>query len=176
MKVSAYLTPLIAVALSGCVGMAVEGGSTAKDMTRREILEKSAAGGNAEAQYNLGETFCCRVGPRMGVYDNEQATAWMCRAARQGYGPAELRLAEIYSGHPFTYRLMRRLITAIAGSPENIPVALVWAERANTHHTSGARNLVMSLRKKATPAERAGAAELKASRHVPCRWQEVIKN
>ena len=165
---------LLALALSGCVGAVIEGSSAATDMAKRDGLEASAAGGNAEAQYKLGETYCCRVGLKMGVYDNDKATAWMCKAADQGYGQAEYRLAEIYSGSPFTYRLMRRVGTAIKGAPTNIPVALVWAERARDHRVDGAKGLLKSLRKHATPAERARAADLKAGGQVPCRWHETI--
>src|SRR5437868_1770557 len=80
-NVFTYLLPFLALVLSGCIGAMIAGGSTAKDMAKRDSLEKAAAAGDAEAQYNLGKTFCCRVGLKMGVYDNEKATFWICKAA-----------------------------------------------------------------------------------------------
>lgn len=173
-KSSFLLVPLVALSLNGCVGAVVEGGSVAKDMTMREALEKSAKAGSAEAQLKLGETYCCRVGLKMGVYDNEQATAWMCKAAHQGYGPAALRLAEIYSGRPFTYRLMRRVISAVKGAPKNMPVALTWAKLAQSDGDGHARALLKRLNKDATAAERRSAVEMQKRADVPCNWNDVI--
>ena len=73
------------------------------DASNQGALKSKAEAGDRIAQYKLGEAFCCHAGgplDRISVYDNEVATAWYCKSARQDYGPAQLRLAKIYSGHP----------------------------------------------------------------------------
>ena len=89
--------------LSGCYTPVMEGAGQAYEAGRRQLLEDDATHRDPVAEYELGNTYCCQGGgpmDKMSVYDNQKATHWYCKAAKQSYGPAQLRLARIYAGHP----------------------------------------------------------------------------
>src|SRR5579883_3354246 len=89
---------MVAAMLSGCVGAAAEGARTTADIAKRNNYMSRAEAGDPEAQFKVGESYCCNTGGVSGAYDNQKATEWLCRAALQGYGPAQYRLGRIYSG------------------------------------------------------------------------------
>lgn len=55
------LAILLAISLAGCFAPVVEGGWQAADYSKRGSLEPKAAAGDAQAQYDLGNTYCCVV-------------------------------------------------------------------------------------------------------------------
>ncbi len=96
------LQPILALAmllpLGGCVGGAVEAADAAKDIaTCQDNLEQATAG-DPKAEFAVGDAWCCSLSGRTGllrhpVYSDQTATDWLCRSARQHYGPAQLELA-----------------------------------------------------------------------------------
>ena len=54
-------------------------------------LLKPALGGDAQAQYELGESYCCG---ESGFWSTEEASKWWCKAAMQGHDEAKKRLVE----------------------------------------------------------------------------------
>jgi len=52
---------LLPLVLSGCAAPVVEGAMQARDSLRRGGLEQAAAQGEAKAQYELGDTYCCAI-------------------------------------------------------------------------------------------------------------------
>ena len=84
--------------LNGCYTPLVEGAQEGYDGVRRDTLHQQALTGKPVAQYEYGDSWCCHGGgpmDKVSIYDNHKATEWYCRAAHQGYAPAQLRLAQI---------------------------------------------------------------------------------
>jgi TPR repeat protein len=67
------------------------------DNSTRVALEQQANNGDADAQFQLGNSYCCGDG---GFYDTAQAVTWWCKAAAQGHAGAKDRLTERKAGCP----------------------------------------------------------------------------
>jgi hypothetical protein len=165
--------------LDGCLTPLTEGANEAYDVYNRDGVVADAASGKPLAQYKLGESYCCQGGGPMdmvSVYDNHKATLWYCRAARQGYAPAQLRLARIYSGRPFHGLRIALRASALIGTNESNPaVALMWARVAANSGINEAVELRNELTEQATSKVRAHAAALMQHwKTAPCRWAEVF--
>ena len=165
--------------LQGCYTPLVEGAQQGYDVARRDSLEADTAIGDPVAQYKLGDTFCCHGGGPMdnlSVYDNPKATYWYCKSARQGYGPAQLRLAQVYSGHPIHGLHIALRASALVDTVQtDLGVALMWARLAATHGDEDATELRDKITEQATAKDRAKAATLMQDwRAAPCRWAEVF--
>lgn len=165
--------------LDGCYTPLIEGAQEGYDAVRRDSLQAETASGDPVAQYKLGDTYCCHGGGPMdhvSVYDNHKATYWYCQAARQGYGPAQLRLAQVYSGHPIHGLHIALRASALVGTAEtDLGVALMWASVAADHGVEDAIALRDKITEQATSKERAKASTLmKNWRTAPCRWAEVF--
>ncbi len=188
-RIALVLLIMVALQLSGCIGAAVEGVATAKDVTSRSDLETSADAGDPVAQYQLGHSYCCIVGPQGGPpvvkklrpYNNQLATEWLCKAAQQDYGPAQYKLALIYSGNPFgdNLRLMRRgaarVDSALREQQTNMSVALLWARLAAEKNIDGAADLAASIAGSLTPDQIQKAGRLQQNwKSAPCTWTEVF--
>jgi TPR repeat protein len=176
--------PLILLALplllNGCYTPLIEGAQEGYDVARRGSLEAETAGGDPVAQYKLGDTYCCHGGGPMdqvSVYDNHKATFWYCKSARQGYAPAQLRLAQVYSGDPIHGLHIALRASALVDDVETDPgVALMWA-RVAANHGGGddAGELRDKIMAHATDKDRVRAAALmKDWQSAPCRWSEVF--
>jgi hypothetical protein len=61
---------------------------SAQRITHRERAEQ----GDKDAQYILGNSYCCGEG---GFWDTGEAVTWWCKAAGQGHDGAKLRLAQM---------------------------------------------------------------------------------
>jgi TPR repeat protein len=172
-------SPLALIALAGCVGPMM-GATTAKDVGERPAYQAKAEAGNAEAQFKLGDSWCCSVGNHQGlirknVYDNQTATEWLCKAARQGYGLAQVELARIYSGRPFRYNAMKKLANRVLGAPTNMASALMWANLAAQNHVEAAAELQTALLSESSLDDQAEAKRLASNwRSAPCTWLETI--
>ena len=176
-----FLLALLALPLllDGCYTPLIEGAQEAYDAARRDPLQADAASGNPVAQYKLGDTHCCQGGgpmDKVSIYDNHKATYWYCRAARQGYGPAQSRLARVYSGHPIHGLHIALRASALVGTAEtDLGVALMWANVAANNGVDDAVALRDEIMEQATSQERARAATLmKDWRAAPCGWAEVF--
>jgi len=165
--------------LDGCYTPLIEGAQEGYDAVRREPLQAKAASGDPAAQYELGDTYCCHGGgpmDKVSIYDNHKATYWYCKAARQDYGPAQLRLAQVYSGHPIHGLHVALRASALVGTAgTDRGVALMWASLAADKNGSGAIELRDGIAAQATGQERARAATLMRHWHAaPCGWAEVF--
>ena len=171
---------LLTVGLSGCAAPVVEGAMQARDSLRRDGLEQAAAQGNAKAQYDLGDTYCCAITGQtdsaVSAYDNEKATYWMCKAAQQDYAPAAYRLARIYTGDVVSgVRILRRSAQMISTPQKDNAVALMWARRAAAQNESGAGELARDISRRATSAELRRANQLASDwQSAPCTWSQVF--
>ena len=169
--------------LNGCYTPVIEGAQQGYDASRRESLKTEAASDDPVDEYNLGNNYCCQGGGPMDdmtVYDNNKATHWYCKAARQGYGPAQLQLARLYSGHAIRGLHVVLRASALVDTPEtDFSVALMWASLAASNKGDGDVNDATELRnkitQKATSKERARAAHLmKSWQTTSCQWAEVF--
>ncbi len=61
-------------------------------LDKRALLQAQANEGSAEAQYQLGRSYCCGRG---AGYDKVIAREWFCKAALQGHGGAQYELGRI---------------------------------------------------------------------------------
>lgn len=167
---------VLAISLSGCVGSAVR---TGIDMNDRSSNLSLAEAGDAKAQYQVGKSWCCALGGwdipvADQVYDTETASEFLCRAALQNFGPAQLELARLYSGR-VTHSLMPILVRAVAPPPTDMAAALMWADLASTNKVDGAEDLRRSLAGEASPEARAEAARRSTEwQSAPCTWRDTI--
>jgi len=179
--------PLLVLAipllLEGCYAPVIEGAQQGYDASRRGPLKTEAASDDADAQYRLGNTYCCQGGGPMddlSIYDNIKATHWYCKAARHGYGPAQLQLARLYSGHAIRGLHVALRASALVGTTDtDLGVALMWARLAANNEGDGdideATELRDEITEKATRKELARAVFLKKNwRTASCQWAEVF--
>lgn len=114
------------------------------------------------------------------IYDNNKATHWYCKAARQGYGPAQLQLARLYSGDSIRGLHLVLRASALVGSVDtDLSVALMWASLAADNKGEGDVEDATELRDKITDVttsqERAKSANLmKNWKTASCQWAEVF--
>jgi hypothetical protein len=167
---------LIAQPLSGCVGLALQGAKMARDAGERSANLDEAQAGDPKAEYDVGMSWCCTInGVGTPIDDNEKATEWLCKAARQDYGPAQLALARIYSGRMYRGGLKKLILGSIAPRPKDLASALMWVNLAKDHKINGAADLLADIEKTATPPERAEARRLGSDwRSARCTWREVF--
>jgi TPR repeat protein len=176
-KLSALLVDLtLVIGLCGCVGVAVKGAKYADNQATIAQNEAAAARGDAKAQYELGNAYCCSVGSVDVTHDTVKATAWLCRAARQGYVPAQYRLGRLYSGNPVEgIDVQQRAKLLIVGAPKNKPLALMWLTLAAQGGSGDASEQLAELKREMTPQEQeAGQTYLAAWQGAPCEWEQVF--
>jgi TPR repeat protein len=63
---------------------------------KRDKWRAYAAKGDVYAMYELGESYSSR--PMEGGTDHREAFDWYCKAAKNGYGKAQMRVGHIYLG------------------------------------------------------------------------------
>ncbi len=174
------LALLLSMLLTGCFAPVVEGVRQGADAVKRSTLQPKAEAGEAEAQYQLGMSYCCETGLAVqqsaSVYDNQKATEWLCKAARQNHGPAQYELALIYSGEQSSgVGLIAKAKGLLTERPLALPVAATWAALATLNNVPKAAALKDSILRQLGPAEMAGQAQaLSDWRNHPCLWNEVV--
>ncbi|MBX3607632.1 MAG: hypothetical protein KF788_20295 [Piscinibacter sp.] len=159
----------IVVALTGCVGVAVEGARMSSDAAVRDQHMAAAVAGDAEAQFKVGKSYCCA--PRNdgdAFYDNRKATDFLCRAARQRHAGAAFELGKIHSGDTVRgVRLIRRAATLVVGDAvDEKVIAYYWFDRAAAWGEPEARR----------SADKLGAQDIKRFTDpatTPCTIDEV---
>lgn len=154
---------------SACVGLTLEGARIAGNERIRAKYLSAADQGDAEAQYQVGNSYCCTPGDSdKGYYDNQIATEYLCLAARQGHGPAALKLGKIHSGDRIDgVRILRRVVTAAVNSDqENVQIAAYWLTQAKLNGQKEADNLLQDL-----PLQ--DLSQYTSIDHTPCTMQQV---
>lgn len=164
--------------LAGCVSVAMEGTQAVKSEVVISQNMDAARAGNAEAQYKVGNAYCCSIHKDNGIYNTETSVEWLCKSARQGYTPAMVKLGKIYSGDMVDgVRLPRRVMQGVVGKSTNLPVAVTWAQLAVQHGDSDAKELVSKLWEDMSSSEKNTANQLIAMEYnAPCQWNQVNLN
>ena len=125
-RVVAVVTVLLITA-----GCATHGSGGDIDAYRSQWAD-AAYGGDAEAQYRLGVSYCCGLTPR---YHTAIATAWLCRASIQGHSEAQYQLANIYAG-----RVVQQGTVNTGGRDDNvIDVFALYTMAAQKRHPEAGR-------------------------------------
>jgi TPR repeat protein len=161
----------------------IEGAQQGYDASKRGVLKTEGVSNDPAAEFQLGSTYCCQGGGPLNdlsIYDNNKATYWYCKSARHGYGPAQLQLARLYSGHAIRGLHVVLRASALVGSTEtDLGLALMWANLAADNKGDGdiddAAELRDEIMLKATSKESAKTATLMKSWHTAsCQWNEVF--
>lgn len=80
---------LVLLPLAGCIETVYRGGKFLVDATELQPWKKLALDGDVEAQYKVGELYCCGDRPD---HDNVQALYWWCQAAKKGQRDAQYKV------------------------------------------------------------------------------------
>ena len=178
-----YFLTVLNLLLSSCYAPVIEGAQQGYDATRRAMLKHHDETSSPAEEFKLGNTYCCKGGGPLNdlsIYDNDKATYWYCKSARQGYAPAQLQLARLYSGYAIRGVHIVLRASALVGTAEtDLSTALMWAEIAAKNRGVGdaddARELRDEISKKVTDQERVISINLKVNwKTTPCEWDEVI--
>ena len=122
------MTLVLSFSLVGCLAPVIEGTQQGYDATRRAMLKHDVRPIDPVEQYKLGNTYCCKGGGPLNdlsIYDNNNATYWYCKSARQGYAPAQLQLARLYSGHAIRGIHVVLRASALVGNSETDFLSLI---------------------------------------------------
>jgi TPR repeat protein len=100
----------------------------------REKLRTPAENGNAEAQYRMGQTYCCGISKH---FNNELAFNWFCQSAKRGNARAMFEVGMMYH-NAYTMRwwdsLSYRRKPATGPYPErDLKKAWIWYTLALQH-------------------------------------------
>ncbi len=161
---------------AGCVAVAVEGAQATKSEVIISKNIEEAKAGDAEAQYKVGNAYCCSVHEGSGLYNTKTSVEWLCRSAKQDYAPAMLQLGKIYSGDVVDgVRLTRRVAQGIAGTSTNLPVAWAWLRLAADREEEDAAERAQKIWDKLDEDGRAAAQQIyDKGLDASCRWDAVI--
>jgi TPR repeat protein len=170
---------LASLSLAGCYTPVIEGAQQGYDAARRGELQDKAMTGDSAAEYEFANSYCCKgAGPlkEASIYDNNKATNWYCKSARQGYAPAQLQLAKIYSGSPIRgLHIVLRASDLAGDDPTNLALAQMWADLAAQGGDEDAVDLRNQIAQKTTRKEQQKTeAYMKDWRNAPCKWSSVF--
>lgn len=166
---------LTAAMLSGCAAVAVQGASRAKDNAEIIGNEDAAAAGDVAAQMKMGDAHCCTIAGAAGVLNNQKATEWYCKAARQGDRRAKYELGRIYSGDLVRgMNAPAKLGALVTTQRENKPLALMWFNLAAEAGDDDAARKAARLSEDMTAPERLQASVRQQDwRNQACEWNAV---
>lgn len=167
------VTLLLTVATSSvaCVGAAVNTGTYAVKSASRDELRPLAESGDADAQYELGQSYCC-MGPG---FDTQTATEWLCRAAKQEDARAMVELGRIYLGDVSRTAAPGQKLLQAVSAREARAIAYVWLSRASISGHENAADRLARLSTRMTPDDLRLAQSLDERwPDVPCEYDEVL--
>lgn len=151
----AVIVLLAALGLGGCSGFGGGSKQTAAAphsqfdvlQLQREQWRQRAEQGDAEAEYQLGMTYCCGFGPG---HTDTIARKWLCRAALQGHAEAQYQLGRMYgnviSKRPFS-------------TPQHVDYAYLWYGLAAAQGSQLAAGYLAALEETMTPQQVARARD-----------------
>ncbi|MDJ0655719.1 MAG: hypothetical protein QNJ40_16255 [Xanthomonadales bacterium] len=167
----AFLLVVTASCTAGCVGAAVSTTTYATKSASRDALWPPAARGDAEAQYELGKSYCC-MGPG---FDTQTATAWLCKAASQDNAKAMVELGRIYLGDVSRTPSPGQKILRAVSAKEAKAVAHVWLSRASAAGNEKAGDWLAKLSTRMTDDDFSKARALDQRwPDVPCEYNHVF--
>jgi len=172
---SPCIVALFSVFCGGCATVGIETANISKDKIVYNKNIEAARNGDPVAQYKVGDALCCSINEKTVFYDTPKAVSWLCLSARQGHGPAMLKVGRILSGDVVDgVRLARRVAHSVAGKSTNLPVAYGWLRAAEGHGVPEARDRADALWSEMSDQER-GASEEFQSSALPkaCTWEEA---
>jgi len=169
------IVAFLSVFCSGCATVGIETANISKDKFVYQNNIEAAGNGDPVAQYKVGDALCCSINEKAAFYDTPKAVSWLCLSARQGHGPAMLKVGRVLSGDVVDgVRLVRRVAHSVAGKSTNLPVAYGWLRAAEGHGVPEARDRADALWSEMSEQER-GASEEFQSSALPkaCTWEEA---
>lgn len=78
--------------VAGCSHAPVTDNRVSYDNSTRVTLQEKAEKGDVDAQYDLGNSYCCGDN---GFWDTKQAVYWWCLAAGQGHQDSKTRIDKV---------------------------------------------------------------------------------
>lgn len=87
-----FCLALLCLILTSCESAADK---SSIDNAARLRLREAADKGDKEAQYELGNAYCC--GRPGGFWDTTEAVKWWCKAAKQGQPEAAAAIVNIHA-------------------------------------------------------------------------------
>lgn len=168
----------ITIFLSGCAGIAIEGAKVARSELIISQNIDAAQAGDAQAQFNVGEAYCCSVHEGSGLYNTQTSVEWLCRSARQGFTPAMFKLGKIFSGDVIDgIEWKRRIAQGIVGTSTNVAVAAVWLQFAADNGEPDAQERLQEVWDEMDEHSRESAQTLyRQGTDTACLWEEVISS
>lgn len=169
------IVALFSVFCAGCATVGIEAANISKDKVVYNNNIEAAKNGDPVAQYKVGDALCCSINEKAVFYDTPKSVSWLCLSARQGHGPAMLKVGQILSGDVVDgVRLARRVAHSVAGKSTNFPVAYGWLRAAEGHGVPDARERADALWSEMSEQERAASQEfVGATLPRACTWEEA---
>ena len=112
---------------------------------QRDQWRQLAEQGDAEAEYQLGMTYCCGYGPG---HTDTTARKWLCRAALQGHEQAQYQLGRMYG-----YQIKKRPFS----TPSYVEYAYLWYGLAAAQGNQLATGYLASMEQLMSPQQIAEA-------------------
>jgi TPR repeat protein len=114
---------------------------------QREQWRQLADQGDAEAEYQLGMSYCCGNGPGL---TEAIARKWLCRAALQGNEQAQLQLGRMYGNE-----IKKRPFS----TPQTADYAYLWYSLAAAQGSQLAAGYLTALEEYMSPSQIARAQD-----------------
>ena len=143
-------TMLLVGLLAGCIGPFTQ---TPEPLQKiRQQWQAAAEQGNAQAQFQLGQSYCCS-----GSTDHSTPTAlhWYCRAALQGLASAQFEMANIFAGKQLDQ------------SYNDTKSAFMW------YTVAAAQGSQLALFERGNIASKLSPAATLEARHWATRWTQA---
>ena len=165
-----FILAALFVALTGCAAAAIGGGTYAVKAAKRDELRPQAQAGDAEAQYRLGQSWCC-MGPG---FDTQTATEWLCKAAAQDHALAAYELGRIYDGEVSRTPAPGQKLLRLATAKRSTAHALAFYELAASLGNAAAEAKQRDLANEAGSVERDHAARIAVNVSASCTYDQVF--
>lgn len=147
----------VALCLAAMAACAPASPQVTKQRERARLIGAAEAG-EAAAQYQLAQSFCCGPAP---VYDTAHAVYWYCRAAKQGFVPAQTALADVLSDN------QSRHGDYLGKPPVDFIGAYVWYSVAAGHGDEEAARRRSELNNMMHPGD------VKAAQEQAVHWRDT---
>lgn len=147
---SYLLTIFILFTLSGCIDLAILGGTYGVRSSHRQELQVQAEAGDIEAQYKLGKKWCC-----FGLgFDTQIATHWLCQAAKSGHMEAQYQLGRIYNGEIFRIPAFGPKMMSLVFGKESTIDSYLWHSLAAAQGHEDAMESMTDLEEDLQPGDK----------------------